>query len=147
MKWNRYQVTFITPDASEILQQQIDELLRGLGVGRVEVFEGAILEALPQHRAFVGEGQKAGIAKSLADAARADAAEGQLGVQIMQQRVVDARAAGRGVVEHPLDVRLVGFYIFRFNRVFNSYCSHNIQSFGLMKCKYTTNLLINQTVE
>src|SRR6266545_4034914 len=87
----------LTP--SEVLEGQIDQLLLEVGVRRIQQLNHAEARRLLEDAARVREGLEAEEAVRLSDAAVADAAERQVELVEVQQRVVDGRAAGAGVAE------------------------------------------------
>src|SRR5256885_976954 len=84
---------------SEVLQCQIDQSLLELRVRRIKKLNHAEARRLLEDAARVREGFEPEDAVALADAAVADAAERQVELVEVQQRVVDRGAAGAGAAE------------------------------------------------
>src|SRR5690606_24326940 len=87
-------------------EQAVDQLLDSLAVRRIDEARG-IEALLDEHSLGLAEGQETFVAVVVAHAGGADAAERQVILSHMQQRIVDAYAAGVRMAEYVLLLGLV----------------------------------------
>src|ERR1043165_266589 len=94
------QHTALSTQHLEVAKGQIDQFLLQFRIRRIQQLNETPARRLLEHAARVGEGFEAEAAVAFADAAVADAAERQVELVELQQRVVDGRAAGACAAEN-----------------------------------------------